>query len=196
MPISADQAIRTADFDLWIISLKKSLKLFEITGKHNYWWLVTRHLFDVTHRFSEFHLQVYKQCWVTRCSTTNTNVGLDEKNEFVNKFLKGHMRSLSLEKLDFLAKNYNFLEELVEVGEEMYQTRNEKENRKSTNVDYENLSLIDQEGINIKIPLPLLQIYGSFVDFEKIRAESAKIIEDYGWDLDIEALEDVYYPDN
>ena len=71
------RAIRTADFSLWINCLKSSLKLWDCTGKSNYWWLTTRHLFDLEFRFSEFHKNVLEQCWVTKSQTTKTNVGLD-----------------------------------------------------------------------------------------------------------------------
>ena len=186
-------AIRCADFDCWIISLKLSLKLWEITGKDKYWFITTRHLFDLENTFSDFHLNVYKQCWVTKCSTTKTNVGLDEKNEFINAFLKRNMHSISLEKLDFLANNYNFLEDLVAVWEKWFKTRSNKEERKSTNIDNANLDLIEDGEINIKIPGPLLQNYNNPVKFERLLDEMSKIVEEYGWEMDLTNVEDKFY---
>ena len=173
------RAVRTGDFDLWKICLKSSLKMWDVTGKTNYWYLTTRHLFDLEHRFSPFHLQVYKQCFVTKSQTTKTNVGLDEKNEFINKFLKTNLRSVSLSRLDFLARNYNFLEELSMVYDKLMKTRKNAEHRKSTDISFQNIQLVEEEVGFISIPLPLLKKYDNLLEVKKIEDEMEKILQDY-----------------
>jgi len=175
------KAYRTANFELYILCLKKSLKLFEITAKTHYWWITTRQLFDVNYRFSDFHMEIWKNLWVIESSTKNTNLAIDEKNEFVNKFLKEKLRSVNLEKLNWLAKNYNYLAVLDDIWGQMFR-RSQKKIEKSKGIDFKNLDLVMQDETNIIIPKPLLEYYNMPVDADKIDKELSKIKEDLKWD--------------
>ena len=174
------QAIRKGDFETFVLVLKMSLKIFEIAGKPQYWWLVSRHLFDMYYRFSEFHLQLYKKMFVIRCKTTKTHCGIDEKNEFVNKFLKEHLRSVSIEQLEFLSENYNVLEQLLAIWKKNVDFRTKEEKNKSSNISYDNVGVLQEvyENFVINLPLSLLKRYNEPLNRTTISEELRKIAKD------------------
>lgn len=71
-----------------------------------------------------------------------------------------------VEKSEFLASNDIFLEDLVSFWEKSFKKRTNKEERESTNISFENLELIEDNWINIKIPGLPLQSDNSPVEFQ------------------------------
>ena len=171
------RAIRTGYFEEFVTVMKMSLKMWQMADKTKYWGITTKHLFDLHYRFPDFHLAVYKQLWVINCKTTSTNIGIDENNEFVNKFIKEHLRLPTAAKLQFFSANYNLLHDLSEIWTNMFNCRKENTGKKSKDIKFENLARL-QKNIQDKLKMPsgLLRMYNTEVADEIFLQEQVKIL--------------------
>ena len=131
--------------------------------------------------FPDYYVDLYKNMWVKKAKTTETFVGIDEMNEFVNKFIKSHLYSMSVKRMLFLSENYNFLHYVNKCFGNIFNFRKQKK-QKSKTLNPENLKIIvDYEKKNPKlfsIPFSLLKRFHNDVDTSVLQQELETLKEE------------------
>lgn len=154
LPYAYHCAVRTANWDLRIAVLKRSIELFQRVGKTQYVDLVNKHLLDLKEGFSNHNYHLLRQVWASPAKTTKTNISLDELCEFINKKIKQAVPVPTVKRVRWVSSKMNLLESIQSQYSEFL--NGSKELKKNKSKDYEcrlkllNLSSIDRASLVLK----------------------------------------------
>lgn len=162
-------AMRTKNWHLKLFIIKKSIGMFEDSGKTTYLKMCDDFLKDLKSNFSEKEKNLLKKMWVVPAATTNSFVGLDELTEFVNGFLKNHVKTVSKKNILFFSGYHAFIKDI----DQSYMNflggveNMEEDDYKSTEVLSEDLANLETVPVS-SILIDECTIFNVFADFKEI----------------------------